>query len=211
MYRPVENGGRAVPEIEGKLKAMFLTPILRACLSNDEGPVWWHFAKFWVGHKVLTSWGKRPTLKRPHADTCPSIYCMVLKSKVLGLTVIPHDKITRPKIEKCLSPQLQKLTPVGTLTEEKSKKVWSNVNSKFLTNLHKDLARQTVHECLPTKAFLERRHCSRVSVCPRLTCRADETVAHVFWQCPFAKRVWTLVSPWLQDLFRAPQKYEDIA
>ena len=28
MYRPVEKGGKAAPEIEVKLKAMFLTPIL---------------------------------------------------------------------------------------------------------------------------------------------------------------------------------------
>uniref|UniRef100_A0A3Q3ARB5 Reverse transcriptase domain-containing protein n=1 Tax=Kryptolebias marmoratus TaxID=37003 RepID=A0A3Q3ARB5_KRYMA len=40
MYRPVAKGGRALPEIKSKFDAMFLTPILRACLGLAPEPLW---------------------------------------------------------------------------------------------------------------------------------------------------------------------------
>lgn len=211
MYRPVGKGGKAVPEIEVKLKAMFLSPILKACLSTGKGPTWNYFAKLWVGLKVLTAWGKRPSLSVPHADSCPSIYNTVIQTLKNGLSVIPPEKISRTNIEKVLSPQSSRLAPVGALTEERCKRVWANVNNSMLTNIHKDLAWQIAHQCLPTRAFLEQRHCARSPKCPRPTCGDDESVPHLFWSCPFAKDVWLLVLPWLRDLYRAPLTYDDIA
>lgn len=211
MYKPLDKGGRTVPEIEAKLKAMFITPILKACLNTGKGPMWTYFAKFWVGHRVLAAWGKRPPLNVPYAENFPRIYGTVITGLRQNLAEIPSEKITRATIEKVLSPQRSRLAPVGTLIEDKCKRVWANVNNNILTNTHKDLAWQIAHQCLPTKAFLERRHCTRNARCPRQTCIDDESMVHLLWSCPFAKGVWLLVSPWLRDLYRAPASYEDVA
>ena len=87
----------------------------------------------------------------------------------------------------------------------------SNVNNSTLTNNHKDLAWKIAHQCLPTRAFLERRNCTRNAKCPRLSCGENETVEHLFWSCPTTRGVWSLVSPWLQALYKVPLCHEDIA
>lgn len=211
MFRPLEKGGKGVPDMEGKLKAMFVTPIINACLKPQLGPSWAFFAMFWVGRSVLRAWGKRPSQNRPYAQTWPKMYDVVLSC--LGKCAFQPrpDKLTRADMEQILSPQHSRLTPVGTLTEEHSTTVWSNVSNPLLLNKHKDLAWQIVHQCLPTRAFLERRGCTRSAKCPRPSCGDSETVQHLFWSCPTATSVWSLVLPWLQALYRSPQCYEDIA
>lgn len=211
MYRPLEKGGKGVPDIESKLKSMFVTPIIKACLKPEVGPSWAHFALFWVGRGVLRAWEKRPPQTIPYAQTWPKMYDTVFSCLKKGVSQLSYDKITRIGIEQVLSPNHSRLTPVGTLIEEDSEIVWSNVNNSILTNNHKDLAWQVVHRCLPTRVFLERRKCTRSAKCPRPSCGDSETVQHLFWSCPAARGVWLLVSPWLQALNRVPVCYEDIA
>ncbi len=211
MYRPVEKGGKGVPDFESKLKSMFVTPIIKACLMPEIGPVWAHFALFWVGRAVLRAWEKRPPQTIPYAQNWPKIYDTVFTCLKEGVPQLSHDKITRASVEQVLSPLHSRLTPVGTLIAEDSENVWFNVNNSILTNNHKDLAWQVVHQCLPTRAFLERRKCTRSAECPRPSCGDRETVQHLFWSCPTARDVWLLVSPWLQALYKIPVCYEDIA
>lgn len=125
-----------------------------------------------------------------------NLHCVVIQSLTQGLAVIPQEKLSRANIEKVLSPQLSRLAHVGTLMEERCKRVLANVNNNILTNTHKDLAWQIAHQCLPRRAFLERRHCARSSRCPRPTCGDDESVLHLFCSYQFAKEVWSLVFPW---------------
>ncbi len=44
MYKTVEKGGLAVPEISSKLDWMLLTPILKACLNENQEILWHCFA-----------------------------------------------------------------------------------------------------------------------------------------------------------------------
>lgn len=211
MYRPLEKGGKGVPDMESKLKSMFVTPIIKACLKPEVAPSWVHFALFWVGRGVLRAWGKRPPQTIPYAQTWPKMYETVFSCLKKGASQVPYDKITRIEIEKVLSPLHSRLTPVGKLREEVSEIVWANVNHSILTNNHKDLAWQVIHQCLPTRAFLERRNCIRSAKCPRPSCGGNETVQHLLWLCPAARGVWVLVSPWLKALHKPPGCYEDIA
>uniref|UniRef100_A0A3P9NBN4 Reverse transcriptase domain-containing protein n=1 Tax=Poecilia reticulata TaxID=8081 RepID=A0A3P9NBN4_POERE len=68
MYRPLSEGGRNVPNIQIKFKAMFLTPILRVCLNVCPEPIWAPYVKFWLGGRVLKTWKKRVTLHSPFSD-----------------------------------------------------------------------------------------------------------------------------------------------
>lgn len=62
MYKPVGKGGRAVPEVESKCNAMFITPIFKACFSDPKDKLWPYFTRFWVGWRVLQA-----------PLTCPSL------------------------------------------------------------------------------------------------------------------------------------------
>ena len=205
MYRPKEKGGKAVPELGTKLEALFLTPIVNSVLMDNATNLWSYFARFWVGRTIATRLGKRLPLNAPHAETRPKLYGQALKlfkSAFVGRTSV--DRVTRDSVEKSLSPQLHRLAPVGTLIESECIKVWKNVNSQYLLNSHKDVAWSAVHNCIPTRAFLHRRRCSRSSICPRANCNVDENVCHLFWFCPHSQRVWVLLRPWLDDLYRIP-------
>ncbi len=67
MYKPLDKEGKAVPELEAKLNALFLTPILNAVLNENSVSLWTYFAKFWAGPIFLRKMGKRLPLHTPHA------------------------------------------------------------------------------------------------------------------------------------------------
>lgn len=49
MCRSIQNGGRAAPDIGAKLKAMFMTPVLKGCLNPGVPSMWVYLARCWVG------------------------------------------------------------------------------------------------------------------------------------------------------------------
>lgn len=202
MYRPLNKGGKAVPDFGPKLNSLFLCPIINAVLSNSTS-LWCNFARLWVGHRILAGVGRRIPLHAPHAETRPILYNNALSLfKSANLDKSQSGCINRKAVEVRLSTHPISLLPVGAFTESQCIQVWKNANSKFLGNSHKDLAWKAVHGCLQTRAFLYRRRCTRSPMCPRLNCHVDESVVHLFWACPFAQRVWGIVNPWLMALYK---------
>ncbi|CAJ0934779.1 unnamed protein product [Ranitomeya imitator] len=82
------------------------------------------------------------------------------------------------------------VSPVSNFSWSRSKRVWRNVFGKFLANIHKDIAWMAAHQCLPTRDFQHRRGLVARAKCPRDSCREDETVLHLFWNCCFAQELW---------------------
>lgn len=124
-------------------------------------------------------------------------------------TKITPQEITRATIEEILFPTVS-MSLIGKLREIHTKLAWGNVNNKLLLNSHKDLAWQAAQECLPTRAFLKKRECTRSAQCPRKRCGEDEKVKHIFWECSFAKKYWGLLGQWLKDLSKKELTYETI-
>ena len=203
MYRPLQKGGKNVPDLAKKMEALFLTPILQAVLNENRRSLWPNFAMFWVGHQVLRKVGLRPCLKRPHAEKRPLLYERVVTFVKSGKWR-DVGRVDRAFVESCLSPERSRLVTVGALAEASCLRVWRNVNSPFLLNADRDLAWQAVQRCLPTRDFLKRRGSSKSARCPRVGCGGDEDVSHLLWSCGVARRVWSLLGPWLGDLFRVP-------
>lgn len=73
MYRPVEKGGKGVPDPETKLNALFLAPFLNV-LTGKKNVLWSYFAKFWLDFPVQRVIGGRVPLNCPHAETLPKIH-----------------------------------------------------------------------------------------------------------------------------------------
>ncbi|KAJ8335374.1 hypothetical protein SKAU_G00387160 [Synaphobranchus kaupii] len=70
-----------------------------------------------------------------------------------------------------------------------SAETWQMALMKGLGNRQKDLNWLVVHGRLPVRERLF-RHSITWKYCPRDSCMVAETVAHVFWGCPFAQAVW---------------------
>ena len=139
MYKPLEKGGKAVPELGAKLNALFLSPILNAVLNEKSVSLWMYFAKFWVGSMIFRKMGQRLPLHIPHAEIRPTIYeraMTLLRATNLEERQIRH--VHRSTIERSILPRNERLVPVGILPETKCIQVWKNVNSPFLFNTHKD-------------------------------------------------------------------------
>ena len=207
MYRPLDKGGKAIPELGTKRDTLFLTPIVNAMINEKNTSLWTYLAKFWVGHKILTGMGKRLPLGTPHAENRPALYEKALSLfKEANLKKLSVGNVNRRIVESCLSPMTTRLVPVSILTESQCIQVWENVNSPFLSNVHKDLAWKAVHRCLPTRVFLKGRGCTRSAKCPRTNCCEDENVSHLLWSCSCAKLVWGVLKPWLSDLYKSPNE-----
>lgn len=79
---------------------------------------------------------------------------------------------------------------VGWFPEQTVQTIWQNASSPELTNKHQDLAWLAVRGALPVRSFLHGRSITPSARCPREDCAGEETVAHVFAGCGFARRVW---------------------
>ncbi len=111
----------------------------------------------------------------PYAETRPVMYNKMIQIlKRTSWSNIQIGSLNRQLIEEKLSPSVFKMTPVGCLIESECIMVWRNVNDDFLFNSHKDIAWQAVLNYLPTRAFLKRRGCSRLSLCPRIYCGEED-------------------------------------
>ena len=91
----------------------------------------------------------------------------------------------------------QEIEKVATFSLTQSQKIWENVSHSCLSNVQKDIAWNTVHSSLPTRAFMFRRGLAQVETCPYAKCRKRETPAHIFWECDVAGSVWLSVSVFL--------------
>ena len=210
MYRPLNKGGKAVPDFCSKLHSLFLCPIMNAVLSNNSS-MWCYFARFWVGQGILTSVGRRIPLGLPHAETRPTLYEKALSLfKIAKLDKSDLGRINRKNIEERLSTYSSNLVSVGKLTEPQCVQIWKNANCPFLLNSHKDLAWRAIHGCLQTRAFLYKRRCTRSPKCPRVNCQVDETVNHLFWSCRFVQKVWGTINLWLMALHKSPDNNDII-
>jgi hypothetical protein len=53
-----------------------------------------------------------------------------------------------------------------------------------------------LHDRLNTRNLLKRKNCTLPSFnCATLQCNQEETLAHLFWSCPFAQQCWAVVCP----------------
>ncbi|KAG7473871.1 hypothetical protein MATL_G00100380 [Megalops atlanticus] len=78
--------------------------------------------------------------------------------------------------------------------------VWERVQPKALDHRLQDLNWLCVHSRLPVKDVLYRHKLTRHPFCPHPTCMGEETLSHAFWDCGFAKEVWTRTEHLLRAL-----------
>ncbi|KAJ7988601.1 hypothetical protein DPEC_G00325240 [Dallia pectoralis] len=67
--------------------------------------------------------------------------------------------------------------------------VWRAIQRPGLSHRMRDLNWLGIHRRLPVRDVLYRHGLNKTKLCPRAGCGAEETLEHVFWECPFAKKV----------------------
>uniref|UniRef100_A0A803J2T7 Reverse transcriptase domain-containing protein n=1 Tax=Xenopus tropicalis TaxID=8364 RepID=A0A803J2T7_XENTR len=191
MYKSKQCGGKDVPN----LLLFFYVKFFCFCFKcfNTDG-IFSCFLKYAAG-MVFKPWFRVP-LNTP-VLLCPPKHYVVLEKAVrlFRLKEIEPEVLgDQRKVTKILRHDDVVLT-VSNFSEARSKQVWRNVFGKFLANVHKDLAWAIVHQCLPTREFQHRRGLVGRGKCPRETCCIDETILHLFWNCPYAQELWKSVGP----------------
>ncbi|OCT59565.1 hypothetical protein XELAEV_18000987mg [Xenopus laevis] len=63
-----------------------------------------------------------------------------------------------------------------------------------------NLAWMCVKSCLPTRVFQRRRNLINNEQCPRETCGGTEHIPHIFWECGYAKEVWSRLKKLIKGL-----------
>jgi hypothetical protein len=68
-----------------------------------------------------------------------------------------------------------------------------------------------LHDRLNTRNLLRRKNCHLPSFnCATLQCNQEETLAHIFWSCPFAQQCWPFVCPQVSNQQSVLEAFYDI-
>ncbi|MGH0155361.1 UNVERIFIED_CONTAM: hypothetical protein FKN15_029084 [Acipenser sinensis] len=131
---------------------------------------------------------KQATMSKADKKGGKGVPDVVQLTRVQGLTqtIKNIQSLDRKEIEK-----------VATFSLTQSQKICENVSHSCLSNVQKDIAWNTVHSSLPTRAVMFRRGLAQVETCPYAKCRKRETPAHIFWECDVAGSVWLSVCVFL--------------
>ncbi|XP_041424190.1 uncharacterized protein LOC121395215 [Xenopus laevis] len=192
MYKEKINGGKDVPN----LLLFFYVKYFCFCfkLLNTDG-IFSCFLKYAAG-MIFKHWFRVP-LNSP-VLLCPPKHYVVLEKAIRSfrLKEVNSEILGNQKqVTKVLKKNDEIVLSVSNFSQQKSKKVWRNVFGKYLANVHKDLSWAIVHQCLPTREFQHKRGMLARGKCPRNSCCNDETILHVFWNCPYAQELWKTVGP----------------
>jgi hypothetical protein len=68
-----------------------------------------------------------------------------------------------------------------------------------------------LHDRLNIRNLLRRKNCHLPSFnCATLQCNQEETLAHIFWSCPFAQQCWAFVCPQVSNQQSVLEAFYDI-
>lgn len=198
MMKSPEKGGKGMPNIKRFLYTKYLVLCLQA--HNTEA-IWSFFLRYATGFTFRKHGWYNLSLKSPFCLNPPWFYS-ILQTIISDFNL--HNK-TREDLCDKLKLKLhfnaaETLIPIIQMPEDEVKIIWANVSHKQLHNSQKDLAWACVHECLPTKVFQHKRGVIPSAKCPRSSCRSNETVKHILWDCFYAKELWRKVKPLLEQV-----------
>lgn len=92
--------------------------------------------------------------------------------------VMNHKLLYKEMVRKCN-------TQIAVVCPE----VWARVQDKGLSNGFKDFNWLHLHKRLPVSTTMYAHKLGKKD-CPWDNCTEEETIAHVLWDCGYAKRVW---------------------
>ncbi|XP_078412405.1 uncharacterized protein LOC144689141 [Cetorhinus maximus] len=201
MYKPLDKGGKNVPNIALILMATFVCGCIKRCVDPQYANTKCHYVLRFYLSPVLRRMGLA-TLPRnaPSSWTVP--YHLSLVEKFMQKNTFDHKSIRQWSARNVLEAlrDKERVDPVGWFPEQTVKVIWQNASSPELSNKHQDVAWLVVRKALPVRSFLHARKLTPSARCPRGGCGGEETVVHLLVDCAFAKKVWREMQ-WLLSRF----------
>ncbi|MGH0135035.1 UNVERIFIED_CONTAM: hypothetical protein FKN15_056473 [Acipenser sinensis] len=190
-----KKGGKGVPDVVQLTQVQGLTQTIKNIQALDRKVCYMNRSYFATCLRALGLCTIVNTV--PHSWD-PPLYYRTLRDTIykLGLDKAKLASWEYKAVTKYLAGS-QEIEKVATFSLTQSQKIWENVSHSCLSNVQKDIAWNTVHSALPTRAFMFRRGLAQVETCPYAKCRKRETPAHIFWECDVAGSVWLSVSVFL--------------
>ncbi|XP_078271722.1 uncharacterized protein LOC144602450 [Rhinoraja longicauda] len=191
MHKSADNGGKDVPNVALILMATFVCGCIRRSIEPRHVGTKCHYLLRFYLSPVLRRMGLAQMPRNvPVSWTLPNHLSFV--DRFFRTNTFDHKSIGQWSARNVLQ-ALQgndSMDPVAWFPERTAQLVWQNASSPVLTNKHQDLAWLAVRGALPVRSFLHRRNLTTSAHCPRDGCYGEETVAHLFKECGFARRVW---------------------
>ena len=153
------------------------------------GPLckWKYFAIFWLGIQLRNFHPDYASNLIPHSIKIPKFYKHSLKIflKIADLDVNLSNLTTKQIYnillnEKTIKPKVEKNFPGVDFGI-----TWRIFKNSMIEPYQKDLCYRVAHQVLPTNNYLFNKNISRTKSC--YFCTGDETLQHLFLDCPLVK------------------------
>ncbi|KAG7487320.1 hypothetical protein MATL_G00021900 [Megalops atlanticus] len=194
MYMDVREGGRDVPNLPLKLDCLFFSNLCQGLVSPVLHP-FHHFRRLWFSfpmRRLVTDWSNAG----PKAEQLPWHYRMAVRF----IARIPPQTSNAALLKHRTLYAEMRTEPGTRAVVGIDNEVWERVQPKALDHRLQDLNWLCVHSRLPVRDVLYRHKLTRHPFCPHPTCMGEETLSHAFWDCGFAKEVWTRTERLLRAL-----------
>jgi hypothetical protein len=203
VYQSKLQGGFNIVDIASKVSAFHLQHVQK--LISSHNAKWTYFAIYWIG---MTLRHHNPSFASnliPHClDYVPPFYAKV-KASYLAFMAAKPDFIfgtvsTKTFYWHILDPKLKVPRVFALHPQVKFARVLSNVHNPFVDVAYRDVAWRCIHSVLPVNAYLYRLNIPVVSQNCTFGCAVPESVNHLFFECPFSKKLYSIIVPWIDTL-----------
>lgn len=183
MYRPVEEGGRGVPNFPVKLNCIYVSGLCIALHSPVSHP-FQYFVRFWLSSHVraLAQWSN----SLPHGNDLPWHYRHATHWLKQHPELKDHQVLLNHRRLYSAVTQAEEASLVGGVPNV----VWRRVQPRGLQHHLMDLNWLSAWGRLAVREVLFKHKLTKQQECPRAGCHAVESISHVFWDCNFAQRTW---------------------
>ena len=192
LYKTPLSGGLGLVHLPSKLRFLLLKGVFTA-YENPSFP-FASFVRFWGGFLFRSHWPGTFSNTRPKASYPSGVYIQISDSlrRIIdeGGPQVLWDVAPSVLYPHLFRSMLAPVCPLSAVQVAVSPEVWRSVCCKLFDSRLRDLAWRIAHGALVTNHFRLFRWGQGDGICPRVGCRAIETIQHLFLECSFVGLAW---------------------
>ncbi|CAH1276931.1 Hypp9429 [Branchiostoma lanceolatum] len=197
LLLPKDKGGLGLVSVPLKAKALFLK-VVRKALVKPQLPAS-RFALYWIGLALRRIDAESWSNLAPHSLDSPPHYTEVKRMLISLRDVDIEWKSNSVAALYAILLEAESIVPrceSGDGSVDWSS-VWKAIHNPLLTKWERMTSWHAAHNSLKTRKKLHSwKGFVDSSSCPRDLCQGEESVQHLFWECPVISEAWM----WLENL-----------
>ena len=199
LFGDIMKGGIGLVSIQLKAQAFMIMQLVKMISFKEEyTPKWVYFAIYWIGlglRKFRPDFASNSTL---HClDYRPAYYNFAKGFFDKLLEKHPFTDVTKLTTKKVYTILLQDQFEIPRIhtfyTDVDFDKAYRAIHDNFIDPEVRGFAYKLLHNVAPTNLFLFHYTSQKFSHCTFCGKRYEETIRHLFIDCPLAQNVWTFV------------------